>query len=116
MVPTVLVRSKLGMWRVMTRTGKISILFLLVFLEIVFLSLALGSHLPRRSSELEAFTRYQKAQTPQNRESWLKERQFSEREVKLRKGIGYSLAVLNLCLIIWVAKRPGGPGSIVPRR
>ena len=89
----------------MKHFGKIAVLTVLGLLEIVFLSWALASNLPRRESELAAFTRYQSAQTPENMEQWLKERQVSEREVILRKSVGYFLVVGNLCLIVYLGRR-----------
>jgi len=80
-------------------------LLVLGLLEVVFLALALASNVPTRSADLAAFSRYQTDPTDDNKERWLKERQTTEKEVKLRKYTGSFLALGNLCLIVWTARK-----------
>lgn len=88
------------------RKGKMKIiLILLVLLEVVFLSWAFASNLPRRSADVNAFMRYQNAPTEENKALWLKERQTTQSEVNLRVTLGVCLATANLILIGWVARR-----------
>jgi hypothetical protein len=88
------------------KTGKkIVLLVVLGFLEVVFLSWIFASNLPRRSDDIEAFRRYQGAPTEENKEVWLKERQKTQGEVRLRVSLGGCLAAGNLFLIVWVARR-----------
>jgi hypothetical protein len=75
------------------------------FLEVIFLSWVFASNLPRRSADIDAFTRYQSAPTEENKELWSKEREKTQNEVRLRVVLGVCLAAGNLFLIIWVAKR-----------
>jgi len=89
----------------MTRTRKIVILAALGLLEIIFLSWAVAANRPRRASEVAAFMSYQSAPTSENRDLWLKERQVSEREVMLRRYLGCFLAVGNLGLVVYLARR-----------
>ena len=77
------------------------------FLEVVFLSLVFSSSLPRRSADLESFWTYQKATTRENHEAWMKERQITLSEVRWTKFAGGTLAIGNLLLMGWLArKRP----------
>jgi hypothetical protein len=88
----------------MSTWKKTILLVLLGFLEIVFLSWVLASNLPRRSADLAAFSRYQSAPTPENRELWLKEHQITQNEVDLRRSFGIILAIGNLILIVcWLS-------------
>jgi hypothetical protein len=89
----------------MRSTKKAILLVVLGLLEVVFASWILASNLPRRSADIEAFTRYQNAPTDQNKELWLKERQQTQNEVRLRVFVGICLAAGNLFLIVWVARR-----------
>jgi hypothetical protein len=89
----------------MKKWKKTILLVLMGLLEIVFLSLVLASNVPRRSADLAAFSRYQSAPTPENRELWLKERQITQNEVDLRRFFGAVLGIGNLFLMRWVAKR-----------
>jgi hypothetical protein len=89
----------------MKRTKTIAILGALGLLEIIFLSWAIAANRPRRASEMAAFMSYQNAPTIENMALWLKERQVSEREVTLRRYSGGFLAVGNLGLIIYLARR-----------
>jgi hypothetical protein len=82
---------------------KAAILALLGLLEVVFLSWILASNLPRRSADVEAFTRYNNAPTPENRDLWLKERQITQNEVTRRRYAGAAFGFGNLLLIGWVA-------------
>jgi hypothetical protein len=97
------------------RIGKKIVLFVVLgFLEVVFLSWAFASNLPRRSADIDAFMRYQGVPTEENKELWLKERQKTQHEVRLRVSLGACLAVGNLFLIGWVARRraiPSTPGD-----
>jgi hypothetical protein len=74
-------------------------------LEVVFVSWIFASNLPRRSADLDAFRRYQSAPTEENKELWLKERQKTQSEVRLRASLGVCLAAGNLFLIGWVVRR-----------
>jgi len=88
------------------RTGKKTVLpVVLEFLEIVFLSWVFASNLPRRSADIDAFMRYQGAPTEENRDLWRKEREKTQSEVRLRVSLGVCLAVGNLFLMGWVARR-----------
>jgi len=80
-------------------------LVVLGFLEVVFLSWIFASNLPRRSADINASMRYQSAPTEENKELWLKERQKTQREVRLRVSLGVCLATGNAFLIGWVARR-----------
>jgi len=84
---------------------KIVLLVVLGFLEVVFLSWVFASNLPRRSADIDAFMRYQGTPTEENKELWLKERQKTRNEVRLRVSIGVCLGAGNLFLIGWVARR-----------
>lgn len=84
---------------------KIVLTVVLGFLEIVFLSWVFASNLPRRSADIEAFTRYRNAPTEENRELWSKEREKTQNEVRLRVLLGVGLAVGNAFLIVWIARR-----------
>jgi hypothetical protein len=91
------------------KTGKkATLLVFLGFLEVVFLSWILASNLPRRSADLAAYMRYQSAPTSENKELWLKERQITQLEVKRRRYVGALLALTNLVLMGWVARKPIG--------
>jgi len=81
-------------------------------LELVFLSFVFASNLPRRSADVEAFARYQSAPTKENEQLWLQERQKTQREVTLRKSAGTFLALGNLILIGWVARRWKGASQV----
>lgn len=85
---------------------KVTLIVVLAFLEMVFLSWGLASNLPHRRSEVDAFTRYESAPTQENKQLWNKERERTESEVRLRATLGVCLAVGNLFLIGWVARRP----------
>jgi hypothetical protein len=89
----------------MARTKKIAVLVVLAFLEIVFLSLVFASNLPRRRADIDAFWKYQNAPTEGNKQTWLKVRQETELEVRLRVFFGFCLATGNAFLIRWVAQR-----------
>jgi hypothetical protein len=90
----------------MRRTKKIAILVILFFCELVLLSWVFAPNLPRRSADVDAFTRYRNAPTEENKAIWLKERQKTEREVSIGTSLGVCAAVGNLFLITWVARRP----------
>lgn len=86
---------------------KIILLLVLGFLEVVFLSWIFASNLPRRSADIDAFMRYQVAPTEENRRLWLKQHQITENEVMRRRGLGTALALGNVFLMGWFArKRP----------
>jgi hypothetical protein len=88
------------------RTGKKTVLLLVLgFLEVVFLSWVVASNLPRRSADIDAFMRYQSAPTEENKNLWLKEREKTQSEVRLRVSLGVCLGVGNLFLMGWVARR-----------
>jgi hypothetical protein len=89
----------------MSRGKKIAILIFLSFIEIVFLSWIFEANLPHRSADVAAFTRYQDAPTEENKARWLKEREITQSEVRLRTSLGVSLAVGNLFLVMWTASR-----------
>lgn len=80
-------------------------LALLAFLEIVFIAWILAANTPRRAAELAAFSRYQSTPTPENKALWIEEHRKSQQEAIIRKAIGAFLAVGNLVLIGWVARR-----------
>lgn len=84
-------------------------LALLGFLEVVFLSWILANNLPRRSADINAFMQYQRAPTAENLETWLKERRRTENEVNLRRYLGGCLALGNLSLIVWIARKQKAP-------
>lgn len=87
------------------KLGKKTILLVLLgFMEIVFVSWALASNVPHRSADINAFMRYQKEPTEENKALWLKERQTTQNEVRLRTSVGLCLAVANLFLIGWVVR------------
>jgi len=88
---------------------KTALVVALVFLEIIFLAWALGSNRPLHSFERAAFTSYQQDPTPENKHRWLREQQVSGRDVRLRKFLGYSLGVANLCLIVFVLRHKEKP-------
>jgi hypothetical protein len=89
----------------MGKLRKLVFFIVMGLLELVFLSWVFASNLPRRSADLNAFARYQKAPTKENEDLWLKERQKTQNEVILRKSVGICLASGNLILIVWVARR-----------
>jgi hypothetical protein len=76
--------------------------------EIVFVSWAIASNRPRRSSEVQAVTRHVAAPTPENKKLLVREQHVTEREIGTRKLLGYSLVVANLCLIALIARRRAG--------
>jgi|SRR6266571_3087977 len=84
---------------------KTVLLVVLGFLEVVFLSWVFASNLPHRSADIDAFMRYQSVPTEENKELWLKEREKTQSEVRLRVSLGVFLAAGNLLLIGWVARR-----------
>lgn len=99
-----------GLRKASMRTWKkIVLLVVLAFLEVVFLSWVFASNLPRRSSDIDAFMRYQNSPTEENKELWLKERQITENEVTRRRGVGAALALGNLFLIGWLVRKRQGP-------
>jgi len=88
------------------RIGKKTVLLVVLgFLEVVFLSWIFASNLPRRSADIDAFMRYQSAPTEENKSLWLKEREKTQSEVRLRVSLGVCLAAGNLFLIGWVVRR-----------
>jgi hypothetical protein len=88
------------------RIGKKTVLLVVLgFLEVVFLSWIFASNLPRRSADIDAFRRYQSAPTEENKSLWLKEREKTQSEVRLRVSLGVCLAAGNLFLIGWVVRR-----------
>jgi hypothetical protein len=91
----------------MTKFNKAIPLTFLGVLLVVFASWG-ASNRPRRATELSAFMRYQQAPTLENRDLWLKEQQVSEHQVVLRKSLGFSLAFITVCLIVYVATRERG--------
>jgi hypothetical protein len=95
----------------MSRTKRTILLVVLGLLEVVFVSWVFASNLPRRSADIDAFRRYQSAPTEENKELWLQERQKTQSEVGLRKSLGACLAVGNLLLIVWVARRQTKPSA-----
>ena len=84
---------------------KTFLLVVLALLEVVFVSWIVASNLPRRSADIEAFMRYQSAPTEQNKDLWLKERQKTESEVRLRVTVGVFLTIGNGFLIVWVLRK-----------
>jgi hypothetical protein len=102
----------------MRKLKKAVSLVLLGFLEVVFLSLILANTLPRRSADIDSFARYEKAPTAENREIWLKERQKTENEVDVRRYVGGCLALGNLFLIVYIARKQIVPlvanGAAIP--
>jgi|SRR5882672_7433666 len=89
----------------MNKVKKNVILIMLGVLEVVFLAWILASNVPRRSADLAAFSQYQSMPTSENKELWLKERRVTQNEVQLRRYTGTFLAIGNLLLFIWVARR-----------
>jgi len=87
---------------------KTVLLAVLGLLEVVLLSWIFAANVPRRSADLETFTRYQNAPTAGNREVWLRERRITQREVTRRRYIGSIFAVGNLVLIGWAAQKGTG--------
>jgi hypothetical protein len=81
-------------------------LIFLAFLEIVFIAWIIAANAPRRATELAAFSRYQATLTPENKAIWIEEHRKSQQEVNIRRAAGAFLAVGNLVLIGWVARRP----------
>jgi hypothetical protein len=95
------------------RTGKKAFLLVVLgLLQVVFLSLVFASNLPRRPADIDAFMRYQSAPTEESKELWLKERQNTQREVRLRVSLGVCLAVGDLFLIGWIALRRITPSTV----
>jgi len=90
---------------------KAILLVVMGLLEVVFLSWIFASNLPRRSADIDAFMRYQSAPTEENEKLWLQERQKTQSEVRLRKSVGACLALGNLLLIVWVARRRTKPST-----
>jgi uncharacterized ion transporter superfamily protein YfcC len=93
----------------MRKSLKAVFLVVMSLLEIVFLSWVFASNLPRRSADIEAFSRYQAEPTEENEKLWQQERQKTLHEVRLRKSVGACLAVGNVLLMVWVARRRGKP-------
>jgi hypothetical protein len=89
----------------MRKWKKAILVVALGFLEVIFLSWVFASNLPRRSADIDAFTRYQSVPTEENKERWYKEREKTQNEVRLRVVLGVCLAAGNLFLIMWVARR-----------
>ena len=88
------------------KTGKKAILLVILgFLEVVFLSWILASNIPHRSADVSAYMTYQSAPTSENKDLWLKERQITQLEIKRRRYFGAFLALGNLVLIGWVARK-----------
>jgi hypothetical protein len=95
------------------RIGKKTVLLVVLgFLEVVFLSWIFAANLPRRSADIDAFMRYQGAPTEENKGLWLKEREKTQSEVRLRVSLGLCLAVGNLFLIGWVVRRGTKPSTV----
>ena len=91
---------------------KTILLVVLGFLEMVVLSGLFASHLPRRSADLETFWRYQKTPTPENFDAWMKERQITLSEVRWTKFAAATLAIGNLLLMGWLARRRSTPVAV----
>ncbi len=96
----------------MKKPLKVTLLIVMGLLEIVFLSWIFASNLPRRSAEIEAFVRYQAAPTQENEKLRQQERERTQSEVTLRKSVGACLAVGNVLLVVWVARRRGKPAIV----
>jgi hypothetical protein len=73
--------------------------------EVVFLSWILAPNLPHRAADASAFMRYQSEPTEENKELWLKERRVTQREVTLRRALGFFLTTGDLVLIVWVVRK-----------
>jgi hypothetical protein len=84
---------------------KVVLLLALGVLEVVFLSWVFASNLPRRSADIDAFTRYRNAPTEENKALWSKEREKTQNEVRMRVSLGVFLAAGNAFLIGWIARR-----------
>jgi|SRR5215469_2832505 len=91
--------------RLMRTWKKAVLIAVLGFLELVFLSWVFASNLPRRAAEIEAFTRYENAPTEENEKLWTKERETSEKEVRLRMISGVCLSIGNAFLLRWVIRK-----------
>ena len=103
----------------MRKVPKIIFFAVMGLLELIFLSWIFASNLPRRSADLDALSRYQKTPTKENEELWLHERKNTQNELILRKSVGGCLALGNLILIVWVArkcKRPSQFGGTTEAR
>jgi hypothetical protein len=88
------------------RIGKKTVLLVVLgFLEVVFLSWIFAANLPRRSADIDAFMRYQSAPTEENKAPWLKKREKTQSEVRLRVALGVCLAGGDLFLIGWVVRK-----------
>ena len=88
------------------RTSKKTILLVVLgLLEVVFVSWVFAPILPRRVAEMDTFRVYQRAPTEENKKFWLKERQKTESEVRLRVSLGVCLAAGNLFLIGWLTRK-----------
>ena len=84
---------------------KVVSLVLLGFLELVFLAWILANNLPRRSADLDAFSRYERSRTAENLEAWMKERRKTENLVHWRRFVGGCLALGDLFLIVSIARK-----------
>jgi len=80
-------------------------LIVLALLEVAFVSWVFTPVIPRRSADVDAFRAYQKEPTEESKQLWLKERQTTQSEVRLRVSLGVCLAAGNLLLIGWIARR-----------